>query len=203
MDVFEDNPFLWSPSSIQIKTRVSRLELSDEKQQKLSVNNSKLEVSVTMPVKLPKLGKSNYTLIKPQVMYYHKVKVEREHTFVELMLTSPQAHSGSIFEVYYKNGEQPSTLNYTMRMTFACTYKDTKNRTCNAFFHEPISKKGIHYFGIMIRKAEQPIPQRRVRRSCFGNGRQNKSCVEEKKIESRCVLLVDCQDEKVSVLGRD
>ena len=120
MNVFEENPFFWSPSSKQVNTNIIRFVLSDENKQELSIKHSKLRVSTNMPVKLPELGQNNDTLIKQHVLHYHKVRVERDHTHVELMILSPQANT-AIFEVYFNKGEQPSPLYYTLRMSFTCT----------------------------------------------------------------------------------
>ena len=110
MNVFEENPFFWSPSSKQINTIIISFILGDENKQELSIKHSKLPVSKNMPVKLLELGQINDTSIQQHVMHYHKVRVERTHTYLELMSFSPQAHT-AIFDIYFNNGDKPSPFN--------------------------------------------------------------------------------------------
>ena len=52
MNVFEENHYLWGPSSRQSNNlKVVRLELSDEKHKKLSAQHSNLQVSTKVPVR--------------------------------------------------------------------------------------------------------------------------------------------------------
>ena len=182
MNVFEENPFFWSPSSKQINTNIIRFILSDEKKRELSIKHSKLRVSINMPVKLPELGQINDTLIKQHVMHYHKVRVERAHTYLELMLFSPQAHT-AIFDVYFNNGEKPSPMNYTLRMSFSCNDTVVKGKLCRAFFNEHVLKNGNNYFGITMTKLENPSVQLRGGKSCSEEGQQKSSCVENEDEE--------------------
>ena len=135
-----------------------------------------------MPVKLPELGQINDTLIKQHVMHYHKVRVERAHTYLELMLFSPQAHT-AIFDVYFNNGEKPSPMNYTLRMSFSCNDTVVKGKLCRAFFNEHVLKNGNNYFGITMTKLENPSVQLRGGKSCSEEGQQKSSCVEDEDEE--------------------
>ena len=135
-----------------------------------------------MPVKLPELGQINDTLIKQHVMHYHKVRVERAHTYFELMLFSPQAHT-AIFDVYFNNGEKPSPMNYTLRMSFSCNDTVVKGKLCRAFFNEHVLKNGNNYFGITMTKLENPSVQLRGGKSCSEEGQQKSSCVEDEDEE--------------------
>ena len=131
-----------------------------------------------MPVKLPELGQINDTLIKQHVMHYHKVRVERAHTYLELMLYSPQGHT-AIFDVYFNNGEKPSPMNYTLRMSFSCNDTVLKGKLCRAFFNEHVLKNGNNYFGITMTKLENPSVQLRGGKSCSEEGQQKSSCAED------------------------
>lgn len=46
-------------------------------------------------------------------------------------------------------------------------------------FHELLSNPGTYYIGILYEKDDE-APQTRKKRSCFGQGRQKRSCVEFK-----------------------
>ena len=178
MNVFEENPFFWSPSSKQISTNIIRFILTDENKQELAFKHLKLRVSINMPVKLPELGRINDTSIKQHVMYYHKVRVERAHTYLELMLFSAQAHT-AIFDIYFNNGDKPSAFNYTLRMSFICNNTVLKGKLCRAFFSEHVLRKGYNYFGITMTKLENPSVQLRGDKSCSEEGQQKGSCVED------------------------
>ena len=126
-------------------------------------------VSINMPVKLPELGRTNDTSIKKHVMHYHKVRVERAHTYLELMLFSPQAHT-AIFDIYFNNGDKPSPFNYTLRTNFICNNTVLKGKLCRAFFSEHVLRKGYNYFGITMTKLENPSVQLRGDKSCSEEG---------------------------------
>ena len=154
MNVFEENPYLWSPSSRQSNNlKVVRLELSDEKQKKLSVRHSNLQVSTKVPVILLDMGKSNGDLMEEGFMYFHKVNVELENTYIELMLSvSPQDDVDSVFEVYFNNGDEPSPLNHTIKTNFTCNHIVRNGKLCSTFFNESVLRTGFNYFGIMKMK---------------------------------------------------
>ena len=133
------------------------------------------------------------TLIKHHFMYYHKVKAEHEHTHMELMLFSPQDHADALFEVYYKNGEQRSLLNYTLKLNFTCNRTVPKGELCDAFFNEHVLRKEFSYFGnVMIRTKNRNL-QRRVGKSYTGKGQQESSRVHENDTNySRSVNMKMC-----------
>ena len=109
------------------------------------------------------------TLTEHGVMYYHKVKVEREHTHMELMLFSQQEHTYALFEVYFTNGEQRSPLDYTLKVNFTCNDAIPIGKLCDAFFNEHVLRKGISYFGNTMIRTENPNLQR-VSKSYSGKG---------------------------------
>ena len=182
MNVFEENPFFWSPSSTQINTNIIRFVLSDENEKELSIKHSKLRVSISMPVKLLELGQINDTSIQQHAMHYHKVRVERAHTYLELMLFSAQAHT-AIFDIYFNNGDKPSPFNYTRRMSFTCNDTVLKGKLCRVFFSEHVLRKGNNYFGITMTKLENPSVQLSGDKSCSEEGQQKSSCVEDEDEE--------------------
>ena len=181
MNVFEENPFSWSPSSKEINTNIIRFILSDENEQDLSIKHPKLRVSINIPIKLPELGQINDTSIEEHVMHYHKVRVERAHTYLELILFSSQAQTAT-FDVYFNNGQKPSPLNYTLRMSFSCNNTVLKGKLCRAFFNEHVLRRGFNYFGITMTKLENPSLQLRGDKSCSEEG-QKSSCIENEDEE--------------------
>ena len=96
------------------------------------------------------MGESNGNLIEEGFMYFHKVNVKLDNTYIELMLSvSPQDVADSLLEIYFNNGDVPSPLNHTIKINFTCNHVVRNGKLCSVFFDESVLRTGFNYFVIM------------------------------------------------------
>ena len=87
-------------------------------------------------------------------------------------------------------GQRPTVSEYDLKKKIpdeSCSSTpQTPHGNCNkeaydfVLFHELISKPGPYYIGILYEKDSNGPQRVRTKRSCFGRGRQKRSCVEPK-----------------------
>lgn len=94
-----------------------------------------------------------------------------------------------MFRVFVRYGQRPTVTEYdaTKKIPDESCSLTSKNSHGNCskeaydivLFHEVISRPGPYFIGILYEENNER-PQRRKKRSCFGQGRQKRSCVEFK-----------------------
>ena len=205
--IIEENPYVWTNVSKNIKTSVVSIDLKTREGSLLNISRIKDPVEMYIPDK--RLSKnmqnesSRHFFVKPfndsNPIRYHKIVIDKEFesAFVELI---PQ--NDTILEVFVSAAARPSVGNYSLTTRVpngsSCeSYKNgmgyfncTRNPYLFSFSSAETGHVGVHFVG--IRRAEPagklPLSKQLKRqahslRACRNsNGRQKRSCVGVKHL---------------------
>ena len=193
---FQNNPYKLLSTDRELKSRVVSIDLADDKAQKIEVSNLNSDITISVPLAFPKdtLPSSKKHIARSGFLSYHKVAVAEKGTFVDFKINP--STNGAVFEAFVKFGKPPTTDSYDFKLeipdysTCTTTTENTgslQNRMCEndpyKVFKEPVSEIGDYFVGLMAKNASSK-QQTRKKRSCFGNGRDKRSCVEVKELPS-------------------
>ena len=95
-----------------------------------------------------------------------------------------------MFTVFVRYGQRPTVTEFDLKMKIpneSCSLSKSQdsNDHCGEkaydilLVHQLLSKPGTYYIGVLNQKDDKK-GKRRKKRSCFGRGRQKRSCVEFK-----------------------
>ncbi|XP_068717180.1 polycystin-1-like protein 2 [Montipora capricornis] len=183
------NPFTSDPSSALVNSIVLRLVLKDDNGDILKVENSKEDVELN--IRLNQIQEQNEPkepfFAKPSEkgkMNYHKIDLPyADGNAVRLRI---QPTGSVVFDVFVSYNQRPTVTKYDAKRKLpdeACRLisQEHCNDTAYDFLlvDSVLRKPGSYFIGILYEQSQQK-PERRKRRSCFGKGRQKRSCVEFK-----------------------
>ena len=188
------NPFTWDDTRKRVASDVLALDLKDDARKLIKVSDLLKDIVIVTP-----LEPEQISLQIPQYftqndnLRFHQIDVEYENTLIMLEIT-PQDASMSLF-VYMRYGQRPTTqvhdLNATISKKKTCIWtanghdKSGGKPKCssNGFSPVPIEtvaqQPGRYFLGVQSYNTSVSS-LRRQKRSCFGNTRQKRSCVEVK-----------------------
>ena len=187
------NPYTWDGTRKRVNSDVLALDLKDETRNVIKVSNlsSDIIIVTSLQPQVIALEKPQY-FTKNENLRFHEIDVEFENTLVKLEIT-PQESTVSLF-VYLQYDQRPTTkvheLNATVSKYSRCVWtssaqdKNEGETECSFSPFEPIEflakSPGKYFLGVKISNSSLIIPIKRRKRSCFGQGRQKRSCVEVK-----------------------
>ena len=185
---FDFNPFTWDASSSSIKSSVCSLELSSDGNGTLDVSGLDNDIEVTIPIN-PNEEESSTpasSFLTPNKMTVHSYYAELANAPVSLYLAGQD--KDAVVEVLIKFGARPTIEEFDQNITIALSSCQTNITGVNTTHNEcasrsPISvsvippQPGVIYVGILSLGENNITEHSRKRRSCFGRGRQRRSCV--------------------------
>ena len=175
------NPYAWDTSAAKVKSAILSIHIKDDKGQLLNVSNLKREIELNITSKSsPVLSESSFA--KPSIngsMRHHVMNISSSHMTLQIRI---QPESGRSIRLFVRHKEPPTEELYDFQITLP---KNTSSVKTDPYMHQVSSNitgyLGVHYIGV-IPIGNSTNEHRRVRRSCFENGRQRRSadCVEFK-----------------------
>ena len=187
------NPFTWDATRNRVDSNIMSLDLKDHARGLIEVSNLTKEVVISMPLKPQKIsleipqyftGKDN--------LRFHQINVEYENTLIILEI-KPEEKSTTLF-VYLRFRNRPTfevhDINATISKEETCIWTTAHGsirakRQCFSHAREVMPIKalamqpGRYFLGVQNYNSSSSSHIRR-KRSCFGNRRQKRSCVQVK-----------------------
>ena len=193
MTAFTYNPFTWDNSSEAIQSSVTSLELESGIGKKINVSN--LEEDIVIVIPLPSAGSNDtdantvteHSFLKPSKLSFRSYHAQLKDVPVTFEITAEKPNA--VLDFFVKSGKRPTieesdfkitlTLNSTCKNQTTDKLMNESSSSCvikNEFSVVP-SNPGILYVGLLYMGANNSSEHSRKRRSCFGLGRQRRSCV--------------------------
>lgn len=189
MRAVDFNPFSWDSSSKKIKSNVISLDFQSGTGKKINVSNLDNDIEIVIPISNPARNTSNATehyFLKPNKMFFHSYYAELADVPVSIRIGL--SAEDTVIKVFVKFGSRPtmedSDHNFTVLFTSKCRkqvdYQQNKSTSCvledRSVTMVP-NKPSLLYVGLLLLDDSNVTDHARKRRSCFGNGRERRSCV--------------------------
>lgn len=192
------NPYVWTNTSVNIKSSVLSLDLKNQDGSRLNISGLSHPIELFIPEEDHKeeikIETGRHLFLKPyndsSAIRYHKIEIESEleSTFVEI-----RPENGFRFDVFVSSGVKPTPDNCTFRTQipdFSSCNNKTKigyfNCTSNPYVFTVSSNVtgniGVHFIGIRLALDLDAriagFNRKRTVRSCIDtHGRQKRSCI--------------------------
>ncbi|XP_020630881.1 uncharacterized protein LOC110067880 isoform X2 [Orbicella faveolata] len=201
------NPYTWDSTKQRVNSHVLALDLKDETRKLIKVSNLSNNVIIVEPLQNQMVSFENgQYFTQNDNLHFHVIDVKYENTLIMLEITPTEANTN--LYVYLRYGQRPTTqvhdLNATVSKSEKCVWspgahgrKDGKTK-CSQLTSpvETLAKRpGKYFLGVQGYKRSGTNSHKRAKRSCFGNRRQKRSCVEVKDPPP-----TSPQDENVTVV---
>ena len=185
------NPFRWDKTSKMVHSDVLTMELKDNKSNTVKVSELSSDVLVKLPLKeAGSPTKSQTFFVKSGTSRFHVIKSDFGNVSIQLEITPKDASVNLSFFMRY--GHRPTNkehdLNGTLFGNEWCIWtrmqgENKRKRVCSSNRPAPIhiyaEKPGKYH--IEVRNDKSLMKRKyRQKRSCFGHGRERRSCVEVK-----------------------
>ena len=186
MQAVNFNPFTWDSSSKKIKSSVTSLNLQSGNGKKINVSNLDSDIEIVIPISSPPTNKSNGTehyFLKPNKMSFHGYHAGLADVPVSIRIGVQDERIA--IKLFVKFGERPTIedFDHNFTVTSKCRNQtsETQNRTSCVFEENSLtvvpSVPIRLYIGLLFLGAKDVNEHSRIRRSCFGHGRERRSCV--------------------------
>ena len=187
------NPYTWDRTKQRVNSDVLALDLKDETRKLINVSNLSNSVVIVTPLKPQTLSlKTPQYFTNNDNLRFHEIDVEYKDTLIMLEITPNEA--GINLLVYMRYGQRPTTqehdLNATISNNGRCVWtpsahdKTDGKTECSPNQYLPIEtfaeRPGKYFLGVQSYNRSFTNSHKRKKRSCFGNRRQKRSCVEVK-----------------------
>lgn len=187
------NPFTWDKTRERVDSDVLDLDLKDDTRKLIKVSNLSKDIMIVTP-----LNPQQISLQIPQYftqnndLRFHQIDVQYENTLIMLEIIPADA-SVSLF-VYMQYGQRPTTqvhdLNATVFKKETCVWTSAHDKTggkteCSSNRLAPVTietvarQPGKYFLGVQSYNTSVNSLKRQ-KRSCFGNRRKKRSCVQVK-----------------------
>ncbi|XP_078363993.1 polycystin family receptor for egg jelly-like [Oculina patagonica] len=191
MMAIEFNPFTWDKTSKMVKSSVISLELKNSNAEMIKVSHLDSDIEMIIPMHGLPMNTNNmaeYGFLKPNIITTHSYYAELAGVPVSLKLGA-QVKDIAI-EIFVKFGSRPTIQEFDYN--FVVQFKSTCESQTNLERNEtscPLeetsvtlvpSEPGLLYVGLLFLGAKNASEHSRKRRSCFGRGRERRSCVDVK-----------------------
>ena len=184
MQAVNFNPFTWDSSSKKIKSSVTSLNLQSGNGKKITVSNLDRDIEIVIPISSPPTNSSNGTehnFLKPNKMSFRGYYAELADVPVSMRIGVQE--EGIAIELFVKFGERPTIENFDHNFTVTSTCRNQTSETKTSCVFEENSLTVVPsvpirlYIGLLYLGAKDFNEHSRIRRSCFGHGRERRSCV--------------------------
>ena len=187
------NPYTWDSTKQRVNSDVLALDLKDDTSKLIKVSNLSNNVIVVTPLKPQTVSlESPQYFTQNDNLRFHVIDVKYKNTLIMLEITPSEANID--LHVYLQYSQRPTTqehdLNATVTNNGRCvwtpTAHDRKGGKTECSFSrlapiETLAKRpGKYFLGVQSFNSSVKEAQKRKKRSCFGNKRQKRSCVEVK-----------------------
>ena len=187
------NPYTWNSTKQRVNSDVLALDLKDDTRKLIKVANLSNDINIVIPLQNQRVSlEHGQYFTHNDNLRFHEIDVEYENTLIMLEVTPTEANT-NLF-VYLRYGQRPTTqvhdLNATVSKSRKCVWslgahgrKDGRTK-CSRLTSpiETLAKRpGKYYLGVQGYNKSGTNSHKREKRSCFGNRRQKRSCVEVKE----------------------
>lgn len=183
------NPFTWDRTRERVNSYVLSLDLKDDQQKVMEISELSSDVGIEMTPK-----PQNYPLQKSPFFTnnnsprFHKMKVDYENTVVQLDIAPDDALVNLV--LYIRFGQRPTLKEHDLNAT-ASSYErciwtkmkenlEGKNGCYSNRLIEVLAKRPGMYYLALLSDSNITKSQKRQKRSCFGQRRQRRACVDIK-----------------------
>ncbi|KAL9967119.1 hypothetical protein ACROYT_G025287 [Oculina patagonica] len=209
------NPYTWDSTKQRVNSDVLALDLKDERQRLIKVANLSDNVMVFTPFKphTVTVVENSQFFTNNNNLRFHEIAIEFGDTLVILEITPSEVQT--YLFVYMRYGQRPTTKEYDLNATvssnsrciWTLTAHGKKDGKTECSFNQslPITtlakRPGKYFLGVQSFKIGVTNSHKRKKRSCFGNRREKRSCVEVKDPpptppQSKNVTVVPVYDSK-------
>ena len=186
MRTVDFNPFSWDNSSKNVKSNVISLDFQSGNGKKINVSNLENNIEIVIPISSPATNTSNATehyFLKPNRMAFRSYYAELADVPVSIKIGVQEL--GIVIELFVKFGKRPSIKDFDHNFTVTSTCRNQTNNKQNgtSCVLEDNSVTVVPsvpirlYIGLLFLGAKDVNDHFRTRRSCFGHGRERRSCV--------------------------
>ena len=193
------NPFSWDNSSKKVQSSVISLELQTENATRLNVSNLDDYIEIVIPISTPPSNTSNgseHYFLKPNKLTVRRYYADLADVPVSIRLGV--AKEETLVKMFVKFGSRPTTedsdFNFTLKLTSKCgnvIKSEAKETLCipeeKIITVLPTGPNYI-YIGLLLEESKNASKNSREKRSCFGHGRQRRSCVGVKDPPPKGIL---------------
>ena len=188
MRAVDFNPSSWDSSSKKIKSSVISLDFESRNEKKINVSNLDNDIEIFIPISSLARNTSNATehyFLKPNRMFFHSYYAELADVPVSIRIGL--SAEGTDIKLFVKFGSKPTIEhfdhNFTVLFKSKCRKQVDYQQNRSTCVLEDLSvkivpnKPSLLYVGLLLLDANNFTDHTRKRRSCFGNGRERRSCV--------------------------
>ena len=183
------NPFTWDRTRERINSNVLSLDLKDDRQKVMDISELSSDVVIEMTPK-----RQNYPLqMSPfftnnNSARFHEMKVDYENTVVQLDISPADGLVDLV--LYIRLGQRPTLKEHDLNATVSgyerciwTTMKENLEGKDGCYFNrliEVLAKRPGMYYLAVLSNSNITKSQKRKKRSCFGQRRQRRACVDIK-----------------------
>lgn len=185
------NPFTWDRTRERVNSNVLALDLKDDKRKVIDVSQLSSDVFIEIPLKAQKnpLQMSHF-FTKKNSSRFHEINVDYENMTIQVDI-SPEDVTVTL-AIYIRFAHRPTIKEHDFNGTLSSNERCIWTRKgeniegtsgCSSNVLTPIyivAKKPGKYYLAVESHNNLRNPQKRQKRSCFGEPRQKRSCVEVK-----------------------
>ncbi|KAL9965156.1 hypothetical protein ACROYT_G028918 [Oculina patagonica] len=184
------NPFTWDKTRERVVSNVLSLDLKDDEQQVVGIEQLSSDVIIEIPLNVQsKPLKTSRFFTKNNSFSFHEITVDYENTVIQLDIASEDESVD--LTIYISFGHRPTIKEHDFNATISsnerCIWtkmdQHFKNG-CSSNYQTPmefLAKKPGKYYLAVVTHSNSTKPHKRQKRSCFGQGRQRRSCVVVKR----------------------
>ena len=210
------NPYTWDVTRERVDSDILALDLKDDERERIKVSGFPNDVLIVTPLKpkqiplqIPQYFTQNDNL------RFHQIDVKYENTLIMVEMVSTDERV-TLF-VYMRHSQRPTTQVYDLNATISkqetCIWwnaqeksfggaKCSSNRFATVPIETVVRQPGRYFLGIQSYDTSV-TSLKRQKRSCFGNGRKKRSCVQVKDPpptppQGKNVSLVPMYDPTIS-----
>lgn len=175
------NPYTWDYTRKRVHSDVLSLEIKDNQRKSIDISYLKSNINISLPLREENHALELEHFAKPQNLHYHVVDVPFENTLMNIEI-KPQTPKAQYF-LYVKYERRPTTESYdwNQNVSSSCVLREKSEYNCVSKTVALVAQlPGSYFIGILGEKTPGRKSVTRKKRSCFGRGRQKRSCVEVK-----------------------
>ena len=184
------NPFTWDKTRKRVASNVLSLDLKDDKQNVVEISQLSSDVIIEIPLKAQRNPvKMLHFFTRNNLTRFHEITVDYENTTMQLEITP--IDKLVILTIYIRFGHRPTIrehdFNATISSKESCIWSKLGRNFKNGCSSNPLAsieilaKKPGKYYLAVVTHSNSMKPLMRQKRSCFGQRRQRRSCVEVKR----------------------
>lgn len=190
MMIFDFNPYAYDSGSKSLTSSVCSFDLKNEGKKTVNVANLTEDILITIPNNLNTSDQvpSASKFLQPYKMTIRSLYAKQAGVPVTLAIQAQD--DAAAIEVFVKFGSEPSPKdfdeNYTIVLNASCQERlehKPNEKTCEPEVLDITvfpTKPTLVYFGLLYLEEKNYESHERRKRSCFGSGREKRSCLEFK-----------------------